>query len=195
MTVGEAVLAVMLYEGILDVRDSDDVDLSSALQRMRKICKAIKVLFLLAAVFFSGVWLIFVVSILGDWLRTGQDAASLLLYAIVYGVLVILILWNLSQLFAEVDKGEPPFSELQADRLQTIAIVSLTIVGLDVLLSFGFMFQPIPELGFGMVVNDGITEPTLNLNVGMLAFSAIMYSLSAIFRYAALLQQLSDETV
>ena len=138
---------------------------------------------------------IFVVSILGDWLRTGQDAASLLLYAIVYGVLVILILWNLSQLFAEVDKGEPPFSELQADRLQAIAIVSLTIVGLDVLLSFGFMFQPIPELGFGMVVNDGITEPTLNLNVGMLAFSAIMYSLSAIFRYAALLQQLSDETV
>lgn len=47
----------------------------------------------------------------------------------------------------------------------------------------------------GMVVNDGIAEPTLNLNIGMLAFSAIMYSLSAIFRYAALLQQLSDETV
>ncbi len=185
MAVGEAALAVMLHGGIFDVRGSDDVDLSSALQRMRKICKAIKTLFLLAAVFFSGVWAIFIVSILIDWLRTGQDAASLLLYAIVYGVFVILILWNLFQLFAEVDKGDPPFSELQADRLQTIAIVSLAIVGLDVLLSFGF----------GMVVNDGIAEPTLNLNVGMLAFSAIMYSLSAIFRYAALLQQLSDETV
>ena len=33
------------------------------------------------------------------------------------------------------------------------------------------------------------------INVGVLVFSAIMYSLSAIFRYAALLQQLSDETV
>lgn len=46
-----------------------------------------------------------------------------------------------------------------------------------------------------MVINDGNSEPTTNLNIGMLVFSAIMYSLSAIFRYAALLQQLSDETV
>lgn len=106
-----------------------------------------------------------------------------------------MILWNLTQLFGEVDKGEKQFSEQQAERLQTIAVIALAIVVLDALMSFGFMFQPIPELGFGMVVNDGITEPTLNLNVGMLAFSAIMYSLSAIFRYAALLQQLSDETV
>lgn len=57
------------------------------------------------------------------------------------------------------------------------------------------MYSPMPEIGFGMVANDGIAEPTINLNIGMLAFSAIMYSLSAIFRYAALLQQLSDETV
>ena len=62
-------------------------------------------------------------------------------------------------------------------------------------MSFGFVYEVKLELGFGMVANNGIAEPTLNLNVGMLAFSAIMYSLSAIFRYAASLQQLSDETV
>ena len=80
-------------------------------------------------------------------------------------------------------------------RLQSIAIIALAIVILDFLISVGFIFEPAPEIGFGMVANDGIAEPTINLNIGMLVFSAIMYSLSAIFRYAALLQQLSDETV
>lgn len=79
--------------------------------------------------------------------------------------------------------------------MQSIAIIALAIVILDFLISVGFIFEPAPEIGFGMVANDGIAEPTINLNIGMLVFSAIMYSLSAIFRYAALLQQLSDETV
>ena len=68
-------------------------------------------------------------------------------------------------------------------------------VVLDLIVSFGFIYEPFPGVGFGMVVNDGVDVPTVNINFGMLAFSAIMYSLSAIFRYAALLQQLSDETV
>lgn len=59
----------------------------------------------------------------------------------------------------------------------------------------GLSYDLIPEYGYSMVINDGNSEPTINLNIGMLVFSAIMYSLSAIFRYAALLQQLSDETV
>lgn len=44
-------------------------------------------------------------------------------------------------------------------------------------------------------INYGGNDAAININIGMLVFSAIMYSLSAIFRYAALLQQLSDETV
>ena len=76
-----------------------------------------------------------------------------------------------------------------------IAVIALAVVILDFLISIGFIFEPAPEIGFGMVANNGVAEPTLNINIGMLAFSAIMYSLSAIFRYAALLQQLSDETV
>lgn len=104
-------------------------------------------------------------------------------------------LGNLSKLFDNVVNGTSPFSEDQADRLGAIAVMALSYFALDAMFSFAFIANPFPEIGFGMVTNDGIAEPTLNLNVGMLAFSAIMYSLSAIFRYAALLQQLSDETV
>lgn len=178
------------------MRKRDDYDdLCCALRRMRKICKIIRKCFAVATAILSIGWAIVVMALLANWINSGANMAGSVLYAVVFGALCIMILWNLTQLFGEVDKGEKQFSEQQAERLQTIAVIALAIVVLDALMSFGFMFQPIPELGFGMVVNDGIAEPTLNLNVGMLAFSAIMYSLSAIFRYAALLQQLSDETV
>ena len=141
------------------------------------------------------IWVIVVATLLVGWLKSGQEMAGAVLYSVAYGAFVVLVLWNLTRLFNEVDKGEPPFPEAQADRLQSIAIIALAIVILDFLISVGFIFEPAPEIGFGMVANDGIAEPTINLNIGMLVFSAIMYSLSAIFRYAALLQQLSDETV
>lgn len=166
-----------------------------ALGHMRKVCRVIRGCFTGSIAIFSvGLAVVFASSGVGQ-LQSGRDGGGAVACILIYGALAVLILWNLRQLFGEVVEGNPPFSEVQADRLRSISVISLGIVILDALLSFGFMFEAVPELGFGMVVNDGITEPTLNLNFGMLAFSAIMYSLSAIFRYAALLQQLSDETV
>ena len=66
---------------------------------------------------------------------------------------------------------------------------------IELAFSAGIAYQVLPQFGLQVFINDGIADSTIDLNVGMLAFSAIMYSLSAIFRYAALLQQLSDETV
>ena len=88
-----------------------------------------------------------------------------------------------------------PFSLPQVDRLGFISLVALVFVIVELLFTAGLSYDLIPEYGYSMVINDGNSEPTINLNIGMLVFSAIMYSLSAIFRYAALLQQLSDETV
>lgn len=127
--------------------------------------------------------------------NAGHGSFDSVCYSLAGGILILLMFWNLAKLFNNVVSDEGPFSEKQADCLCAIAVVALTYFILDVLFSFGFVLEPAPEIGFGMVANDGVAEPTINLNIGMLAFSAIMYSLSAIFRYAALLQQLSDETV
>lgn len=177
------------------MEESEEKHLKNALAKMRKTCRMIRNCFLGAEIVFLVLWVMLIISSVSNQLSAGGIAAGSLVYMIAYGAFAILLLWNLGMLFQEVVKGSMPFSNVQADRLRSIAIVALGFVALDVLMSFGFIYEPIPELGFGMVVNDGIAEPTLNLNIGMLAFSAIMYSLSAIFRYAALLQQLSDETV
>ncbi|MEC4271965.1 DUF2975 domain-containing protein [Adlercreutzia sp. R25] len=169
-------------------------DIEQSLQRMKKTCKVIRCCFLIATIIYAILWVSIIV--LAALEASGKGFVSHeAVYAFVGGLFTALILWNLFRLFDEIDKGGAPFSFQQAGRLQQIAIIALAYVALDFIISFGFMFNPVPELGFAVVFNNGIAEPTLNLNVGMLAFSAIMYSLSAIFRYAALLQQLSDDTV
>lgn len=140
-------------------------------------------------------WFFLLISAAAERQALGEMLPNVVVYISAYGILVVLVLWNLTLIFQEVVKGRPPFSEIQADRLRAIAIVSIAYVVLELLISFGFAFEPDPALGSGVAVNNGVDVPTLNLNIGMLVFSAIMYSLSAIFRYAALLQQLSDETV
>lgn len=177
------------------MEDSNERDLRHALCGMRKICKMLKTSFYAVTVVFAICWVLILLSAMAEWISGRNENFAGVVYAIAAGAFAVLIFWNLAKLFEEVVKGNPPFSELQADRLRSIAIIALAFAILDFLMSFCFVYEVKPELGFGMVANNGIAEPTLNLNVGMLAFSAIMYSLSAIFRYAALLQQLSDETV
>ena len=177
------------------VEYSDDHDINRALNRMRKVCGYIRRCFqMITAVIVVGLMIVVAAVLFGSGAPLFGDVVAAL-YMGVSGGFVVAMLWNLSQLFDNVVSGNSPFSEDQADRLKSVAVIALSYFVLDALFSFAFIANPFPEIGFGMVANDGIAEPTINLNFGMLAFSAIMYSLSAIFRYAALLQQLSDETV
>ena len=177
------------------MQDSEEKNLQQTLASMSKICRAIRACFLALVVILAGGLAALILITLLNGQETSSSVIASVVYTTVGGGFVILILWNFSLLFETVVKGEPPLSEIQADRLKAIAIIAAAYVILDLLFSVRFIYEPNPDLGFGMILNNGIAEPTINLNVGMLAFSAIMYSLSAIFRYAALLQQLSDETV
>lgn len=188
-------LVALSKERLNSLRDPDEKHLETVLGRMQKTCRVIKNCFLGATIVSIVCSIAVVLASIVLWRTSNQMPLGTMVYALAYGVFASCMLWNLTKLFEEVVKGAPPFSGEQADRLRAIAVIALAFVALDLLMSFGFNHELLPEFGFGMVVNDGIAEPTINLNFGMLAFSAIMYSLSAIFRYAALLQQLSDETV
>ena len=177
------------------MQDSEERNLQQTLASMTKICRAIRACFLALVVILAGGLAALILITLLNGQETSSSVIASVVYTTVGGGFAILILWNFSLLFEAVVKGAPPLSEIQADRLKAIAIIAAAYVILDLLFSVRFIYEPNPDLGFGMILNNGIAEPTINLNVGMLAFSAIMYSLSAIFRYAALLQQLSDETV
>ena len=169
--------------------------LELALKNVQRICRVIRACVFAALLIVAIVWVLLLIVCAFAQLNSGQLALGSMVFVMAYGTLTMLILWNLFQIFQEVVRGHATFSEAQADRLRSIAVIALAYVVLDLIVSFGFIYEPFLGVGFGMVVNDGVDVPTVNINFGMLAFSAIMYSLSAIFRYAALLQQLSDETV
>ena len=120
-------------------------------------------------------------------IQLGNSASfSTVFYLLLYGVLVFGVMGTLKLIFHGIVKGESPFSERQADRLRFISFLAFT---------WGIAYELIPQAGYSVLINYGGNDAAININIGMLVFSAIMYSLSAIFRYAALLQQLSDETV
>lgn len=170
-------------------------ELALALSNAKKACRLIRnvVTGLLALAIISCV-----VLTIGMLLEVDKGGACFFIpamYVLVYGGLVVLMLYKLMQVFAEIVQAGDPFSEKQGERFRVIAFAALMIVLLELVFAAEFSYMVVPEWGYGVIVHDGFDGPTINLNVGMLVFSAIMYSLSAIFRYAALLQQLSDETV
>lgn len=162
---------------------------------MQRLCRIFRNCFFAATVAYVTYLLAIMLVALLDLNHAASGAFGAIVYTFVGGLLLLLILWNFTKIFNDAIGGPNPFSEKQADCLCAIAVIAFAYFALDAIFSFGFVLEPMPEIGFGVVANDGISEPTINLNIGMLVFSAIMYSLSAIFRYAALLQQLSDDTV
>lgn len=174
----------------------DETDIQEELTKARKICRWIRIFLFAALVLFAVGWLVACVSLA---MASASESAELLLgapaYAFLEGLIICFFLYKLIQIFTDVVKGNESLSVEQAHRLRFLAVMLFLLFILDLSYSAGVVLEVIPQAGYNIIVNDGIEKPTINLNVGMLVFSAIMYSLSAIFRYAALLQQLSDETV
>ncbi|WP_296008706.1 hypothetical protein [uncultured Adlercreutzia sp.] len=133
-------------------------------------------------------------AILGD-AESMSEVLSIAGYAIAHSLLMSAMLVFFAMLFGDVVESDEVFSEKQADRLRAIALLALASFAVDLLQGFGAAFQLLPAMGVMVDVNNGMSVSASDINIGMLVFSAIMYSLSVIFRYAALLQQLSDDTV
>ncbi|MCI8425780.1 MAG: hypothetical protein HFJ72_09030 [Adlercreutzia sp.] len=180
----------------LDIERQPEIDLDAGLMKARRSCGIIRRVFSAISIVFVAAWLAALATVLISCSGLGASStAAVFSYLLGYGAVAIFFMFNLVGIFSEVEKGNSPFSDAQALRVKNIALAALLIVLVDLLFSVGAVFDVVPLTGYELVVNDGVTEPTINLNIGMLVFSAIMYSLSVIFRYAALLQQLSDDTV
>ncbi|WP_418997714.1 hypothetical protein [Adlercreutzia equolifaciens] len=176
--------------------DRETLELNNRLLKAAHACKITRIVFLAALVVYGLFWLsALLMSSYSALLAGNYGDLWFAAYSVVHGLLVVGILLSLIGLLSTVANGKPPLSVDQADRLKRISGLAFALVVIELAFSAGIAYQVLPQFGLQVFINDGIADSTIDLNVGMLAFSAIMYSLSAIFRYAALLQQLSDETV
>lgn len=178
------------------MHDIDESELQTELTKAQRICRVIRAFLIVCLAVFVVGWLGTCIALTVDLADEGIPALlGAPFYIAVYGLIICFFLYKMIQVFTDVVKGREPLSMEQARRLQFLAVMLLLLFILDLSYSAGVALEVIPQAGYNILVNDGIEKPTLNINIGMLVFSAIMFSLSAIFRYAALLQRLSDETV
>ena len=176
--------------------DIEEVDLEKSLARASKVCRIIRNVITAAVIVFAVGWVV----ALGMSVLEGVTAGRLgsiwvAAYVFAYGALVLLLGASMIKIFSSVVKQAQPFSEKQADRLRLVALLALGLVILELVYTATVSYSVVPEVGYNIGINDAYPADSVNLNAGMLVFSAIMYSLSALFRYAALLQQLSQDTV
>lgn len=179
------------------MRDLDTEDLQKELLKVRARCKMIRLVCLAIIVLYSLLTLLALAFSIASYIGAdnGEAAYTLVVYTIAHSALVVSMLVLFAGVFGDVVSRNEIFSAKQADRLRAIALLAIAVVAIDALQGVGATFQVFPAVG-GLVDVNGVQSKNItDVDVGMLVFSAIMYSLSAIFRYAALLQQLSDDTV
>lgn len=175
------------------VSNTDEMNLKCALGKAQSRCRLIRVACMVFAGVYALIWIAAtVLALMGD---NGLGSTSAVFYSVLHGALFLAMLLIFIALFGDVVAQGAPLSVKQADRLRLIALLALALFFVDLAFDIVAVYQVSEPLDATFDINGGESANTINLNVGMLVFSGIMYSLSAIFRYAALLQQLSDDTV
>lgn len=178
------------------MKDIEEFDLNRSLQKASKVCQIIRYGFIGALCIYLLMWVSGLIAIVASGEERGfGEVAGSAVYVGANGLIVALFLLTMIKIFSSVVKQAQPFSEKQADRLRLVALLALGLVILELVYTATVSYSVVPEVGYNIGINDAYPADSVNLNAGMLVFSAIMYSLSALFRYAALLQQLSQDTV
>lgn len=172
--------------------------LSASLAKAKRLCKIIKGLIAVGAlIFFAAsilVWSLLLASSIQGGM--GENAAislaSFLLTGICEAVGVILAY----RIFADLVQNDAVFSRTQIKRLKGIALIFVLLFAIELVLPASDLLFTNGAVGsFGLVEIDNALSSMPRLNLSSLLFAAVFYCASAIFEYASLLQQASDETI
>ena len=100
------------------------------------------------------------------------------------------------RIFADLVRSEAVFTPNQIKRLKGIALVFVALFIIELVCPTGDMLLAEANAGYLGLENEASTVSSMpRLNLSSLLFAAVFYCASAIFEYASLLQQASDETI
>lgn len=170
--------------------------ISDEISAVRKVCKIIRMVILVALVLFCAIVALFVGLLI---VRSLDSASSVVLgsigYVLLFGLDVAAILFIAARVFREAEQGHP-FARKQVSRLRCISILFVVYALIECI--FAVNFQGTASIGgfdIGVLGGDVSPTPSSFVNVGALLFAVAIYCVSFIFRYGSLLQEMSDDTV
>ncbi len=147
------------------------------------------------ALYLVATLVLFVLLLIGDG-NLPTDGLALFLWSVPLLVTIALgaiIIFVISRIFKEISEHRSPFTTTQARRFNIIGILLIIDTVLEAISSISY-----PLLADSLSLSIGFTQPggteDLYINGPFIIGAVICFCLSYIFRYGALLQQLSDET-
>lgn len=182
--------------------DIEQIELSAG--RLRVIAKNLHWVFTgLFAMVIVATILVFALTIADALRNRSSEALTQIVSAnmklILEAAIALIVTWILRTIFAEISKGKPPFSFVQARRLKIagglflahavfVAVFSpaiLSIAGFD-------------DLVVGAAVGATSASSAMHfipINMGDIVLAIVLFCAVLIVEYGSLLQQLSDDTV
>lgn len=172
-------------------------ELEKSISGVRHSCKFLKYSCGACLIIFSVAW----ISLLGIMIASivvGQvdhEGVKGVLYVLFYGLVIEALLYDAFQSFSDIVSGESPFTTKQVFRFRFASLLLLFLAVIDAALSTGFIYYSnVMGISFGAMGNDGVGGSQISINAMALFFAAMLYGVSVLFRYGALLQRLTDET-
>lgn len=125
---------------------------------------------------------------IGDILSTIQRFLPNLIMVAIATLLFRLFI----RVFEDMSRGEFPFSDMQSLRWKTVGWLLLGKMLFELMISFApFSIESVGDMLVGLSVQPII----VNVDVASVLWAIVSFCLSYVFKYGALLQRLSDETL
>jgi len=175
--------------------------IQTALTRVVQVSKAAKCIFLSILVVYCLVAAgVFIMAAPSFYDAMSDPSAAFfillrLLATLMAAVTPAVVFYTIFRLFDDISKGSSPFTLAQAHRMQVIGVLLL----LGVVLGSVLPLMPVPyseigDLSAGMFSTSS-SSAGVKIELTSVLWAIVCFSFSYVFRYGALLQQLSDETV
>ena len=172
--------------------------LSASLTKAKRLCMAIKTLIAIGASLFLICYAVVWVLLLVLSLQRGIEGTTM---AALVGFLATGICGGVGaflayKIFDDLVRRDAIFTARQVKRLKVIALIFALLFVIELLLPSSSLIIDSGGMEVVGLVDDSASYiDTPKLNLGSLLFAAVFYCASAIFEYASLLQQASDETI
>lgn len=175
---------------------SKDIELK--LSKMARGARIAKILLRTLALLVILIWavLAFIVGTHMTTVVTYNVSATSVAFSFMQWVAVAVTLWVLSDIFGEVARRRSPFSDKTVRKLLIAGFIMIAAIAANVLSPAWSVSTVNASGGYFSFTQEGNVVLNFDLGTALAALVAVfMFGMSALFRYGAMLQSVSDDTV
>ena len=170
-------------------------EVEASLIKMKKVSRVLSHVLKVAILLFSILFLFSIFVIVAneqvDPIRAVISTTPLILYALATIILLVIM----HGVFEDIAKDRTPFTNTQVRRFKWAAIILILGAVVEMVFSIGVL--PVAQTE-NVIVNyydSSAGSNTPSINLASVLGAALLYVLSFVFRYEALLQEFTDDTL